>query len=156
MYFIALSSSKSDENTRDKQKWEDYDEYQKDLWNNDPVVYVPEEAQQMIKDHPGFSAPPIGPIADCIVSDQLLNTVPQSFAASYIVNCLEDARIMRELISARGDPQPIIIVYPHQLEMYTTVDENITVDTVSIASLKCENPTIANLVIDYFGTTKGM
>ena len=65
---------------------------------------------------------------------------------------MEDVKI---LISAHGGPQPAIIIYPHQCKMYTIVDENITVGTEAIASLKCENPTIANLLIDYFGTTKG-
>ena len=69
---------------------------------------------------------------------------------------MEDVKILCELISAHGGPQPAIIIYPHQCEMYTIVDENITVGTEPIASLKCENPTIANLLIDYFGTTKGM
>ena len=69
---------------------------------------------------------------------------------------MEDVKILCELISAHGGPQPEMIIYPHQCEMYTIVDENITVGTELIASLKCENPIIANLLIDYFGTTKGM
>ena len=66
---------------------------------------------------------------------------------------MEDVKILHELISAHGGPQPAIIIYPHRCAI---VDENITVGTEPIASLKCENPTIANLLIDYFGTTKGM
>ena len=136
--------------------WEDYNEYLKGLWNDEPAVYVAEELQQTIKDHPGFSSTPIGPIGDYIISDQLRKTIPQSFAASYVVNCVEDSTILHQLVSAHGGLMPTIIIYPHQPKMYATVDENVTVNTVTIATLKCENPTIANLLIDYFGISKGM
>ena len=156
MYTKNFTASNSDEHVWGGQMLEEYDEYLRGLWNDDPVVYASEELQQTIKNHHGFSAVPLGPIGDCIVSNQLRDAVPQSFTASYVVNCVQDSRILRELVSTHGDPQPTIIVYPYQQEMYTTVDENITVDTVPIATLRLENPTIANLVIDHFGTTKGM
>ena len=39
--------------------------------------------------------------------------------------------------------------------MYT-INKNFTVFDMSMASLQSENPTIANLLIDSFGTTTGM
>ena len=92
------------------QMLEEYDEYLRGLWNDDPVVYA-SELQQTIRSHPDFSAVPLGPIGDCIVSNQLRYAVLQSFTASYLVNCVQDSRILRELVSAHGDPQPAIIVY---------------------------------------------
>ena len=89
------------------------------------------------------------------MSDQLRGLIPQSFATSYLVHSVKDVRILRELVSAAGEPHPVVIVYP-QCETMSTINENLTVFDMSMASLQSENPTIANLLIDSFGTTTGM
>lgn len=136
-----------------EQDWEDYF---REEWNNDPTVYLSEQLHQAIKTNLRFSTPPMGIIADCIVSDKLRGLLPCAFTTSFIVHSEEDVPILRELVSAHGEPQPAVIVYP-QSEAMNMVDENLTIFDVPMASLKLqsENPTIANVVIDHFGTTKG-
>ena len=136
---------------------QDWEDYFREEWNNDPTVYLSEQLHQAIKTNPRFSTPPMGIIADCIVSDKLRGLLPHSFVTSFIVHSEEDVRILRELVSAHSEPQPAVIVYP-QSEAMNMVDENLTIFDVPMASLKLqnENLTIANVVIDHFGTTKGM
>lgn len=135
-----------------EQEWEDYF---RDQWDNEPAVYLSEELQEAIKSHPSFTAPPMGPIGDYIVSEELHHMIPQSFATSYLVHSGEDVSILCEVVAAHGEPHPAVIVYP-RCEAIKAEDENLTIgDRVSLASLQLENPTIANLVIDWFGTTTG-
>ena len=81
--------------------------------------------------------------------------IPQSFATSYLVHSVEDASILCELVAAHGEPHPAIIVYP-RCEVIQADDENFIIgDHVPLTSLQLEDPTIANLVIDHFGTSTG-
>ena len=73
-----------------------------------------------------------------------------SFTSSYAANNCLDADILRELFMANNEPQPDIIVYPHQTEMYRDVAKDKKANDSTIEALKLENPTIANLLIDYF------
>ena len=135
-----------------EQEWEDYF---REKWNDEPAAYLSEELEQAIKSHPGFSSPPMGPIGDCIVSDKLRSLIPWSFATTYLVHSGEDVRILHELVAAHGETHPTVLVYP-RCETMNTVDENLTIFDMPMASLLSENPTIANVLIDWFGTTAGM
>ena len=137
------------------QLWADYNKYLQDQWNNESPVYVPDELQQKIKDHTGFFATPIGPIGECIISDQLRRNIPQSFAASYIVTCEEDSKMLHDLISSHGSPQPTILIVHSKDAMYSTMDSNEIVLNEVAANLKNETPLIANLIIDSFSSTEG-
>ena len=135
-----------------EQDWEDY---MRDQWDCEPGVYLSEELQETIKNHPSFTAPPMGPIGDYIVSEELHCMIPQSFATSYLVHSGQDVSILREIVAAHGESHPAVIVYP-RCETIQADDENLTIGNhVSLATLQLENPTIANLVIDCFGTTTG-
>ena len=39
-----------------------WDEYMKSNWRDEPPVYISQELQDLIKDHPDFSTTPIGPL----------------------------------------------------------------------------------------------
>ena len=114
-----------------EQDWEDYF---REEWNNDPTVCLSEELHQTIKTNPSFSTSPMGIIGDCIVSDRLRALIPCSFATSFLVHSGEDVRILRELVSAHDEPQPIVIVYPKAEAMHT-VDENLSIFDVPMATL---------------------
>ena len=149
---VAPSSANSDAFMPSEQDWEDYFREQ---WDYEPAVHHSEELQEAIKSHPGFTTPPMGPIGDYIVSEELRHIIPQSFATSYLVHSVEDASILREVVAAHGEPHPAVIVYP-RCEVIQADDENLIIgDCVSLASLRLEDPTIANLVIDHFGTSTG-
>ena len=96
----------------------------------------------------------MGPVGDCIVSDKL-GLIPRSFATSYLVHSEEDVRILHELVAAYGETHPTVLVYP-RCETMKTVDENLTIFDMPMVSLLSENLTIANVVIDWFGTTTSM
>ena len=76
----------------------------------------------------------------------------------YLVHSKEDVSILCEVVAAYIEQHPAVIVYPKCEAIAIAIqayDENLTIrDRLSFASLQLENPTIANLVIDYFGTTK--
>ena len=55
-----------------------WDEYIKSNWKDEPPVYISQELQDLIKDHPDFFATLIGPVGNCIVSEQLRNLIPES------------------------------------------------------------------------------
>ena len=75
--------------------------------------------------------------------------------ASYLVHSGEKVSILCEVVASRSEPQPAVIVYP-RCKAIQADDENFTIGNhVSLASLQLENLTIANLVINYFGTTTG-
>lgn len=150
--FVAPSLANSDAFMPSEQDWEDYI---RDQWDYESGVHLSEELQEAIKSHPSFTAPPMGPIGEFIVSEELHRMIPQSFASSYLVHSGEDVSILREVVAAHGESHPAVIVYP-RCETIEVDDENLTVGgCISLASLQLENPTIANLVIDWFGTTTG-
>ena len=117
--------------------------------NADPVD-VSEKMQNLIKNKQIFSATPIGPIANHVSSQSFSQVMSASFASSYVANNCQDADLLRELFMANNESQPDIIVYPHQTEMYRDVAKDKTANDSTIKALKLENPTIANLLIDYF------
>ena len=131
---------------------ENYEEYLKAAIESD--IRCPVEASEkmkcLIKNHQNFSATPIGPIANHIISGSFHEIISPSFASSYVANCCQDAALLRELFMANKEPQPDIIVYPHQSKMYKDVTKDKKANDNTIAALKLENPTIANLLIDHF------
>ena len=129
-----------------------YEEYLKEAMKNDisPPVNVSEKMQCLIKNNQNFSVTPIGPIGDHIISEFFHQLISPSFASSYVANCYQDAFLLRELFIANKEPQPDIIVYPHQTEMYKDLNKDKKANDMTIADLKLENPTIANLLIDHF------
>ena len=135
---------------------EDWEDYFREQWNYGPTVQLSEELQEAIKSHPNFAAPPIGPIGDCIVSEELHRLIPQSLASCYLVHSGEDVSILREVVAAHGETQPVVTVYPRCTAIQADDEKLTIVNCVPLASLQSENPTIANLLIDYFGTTTGM
>ena len=108
-----------------------------------------DDLQQAIKAHPGFSAPPIGPIGDSITSEQLRYHIPGSLASSYIVNSQKDVSILRKLIDSYKESQPTVITHPYAKSMYNIECRN--ADAAIKEALKMENPTTANVLIDHLG-----
>ena len=129
-----------------------YEEYLKEEMKNDisSPVNVSEKMQCLIKNKQNFSVTPIGPIGDHIISGFFHQIISPSFASSYVANCNQDALLLRELFTVNKEPQPNIIVYPHQTEMYKDVKKDKKANDKTIEALKLENPTIANLLIDHF------
>ena len=88
-----------------------------------------------------------------MVSEQLCNIIPESLATSYIVNCHKDAVVLCNLISSKNKAQQPIITYSFPSEMYNHIcsDKGFMTNSNSMATLKMENPTIANVLFDHFG-----
>ena len=96
--FVAPSSANSDAFMPS----EDWEDYFREQWDYESAVHLSEELQEAIKSHPGFTTPPMRPIGDYIVSEELQHMIPQSFATSYPVHRVEDASILREVVAAHG------------------------------------------------------
>ena len=128
------------------------EEYLKEAMKNDisPPVNVSEKMQCLIKNEQNFSVTPIGPIGHHIISGFFHQIISPSFASSYVANCEQDAYLLRELFTVNKEPQPDIIVYPHQIKMYKDLNKDKKANDKTIAALKLEDPTIANLLIDHF------
>ena len=121
-----------------------------DLWTFETPVYISEKLKQAIKTHHDFSAPPIGPIGESIISDQIRYHIPESLATSYILNSHKDVAIFRQLIDSYNEPQPIVITYPYPKSMYNIACTNVNKEALKEA-LKLENPATANVLIDHLG-----
>ena len=121
-----------------------------DLWTFETPVYISEKLKQAIKTHHGFSAPPIGPIGELIISDQIRYRIPESLATSYILNSHKDVAVFRQLIDSYNEPQPIVITYPYPKSMYNNACTNVNKEALKEA-LKLENPATANVLIDHLG-----
>ena len=128
---------------------QDWNDQHVQEWYNEVPVYISDDLQQAIKAHPGFSAPPIGPIRDSITSEQLRYHIPGSLASSYIVNSQKDVPILRKLIDSYKESQPTVITHPYAKSMYNIECRN--ADVAIKEALKMENPTTANVLIDHLG-----
>ena len=109
---------------------------------------------QIINNHPGFSATPLGPVYKHL-SVKFHNMVPIAFLHVYIVTSQQDAALLAKLCLKDQQPVPDRIVYNFAGKMYEAVTEatkHVNFETVN--ALKDENPTIANVLIDYFELQK--
>ena len=93
--FVAPSLANSDAFMLSEQDWEDYFRGQ---WDYEPAFHLSEKLQEAIKSYPSFTAPPMGPIGDYVVSEELYRMIPQSFATSYLVHGGEDVGILCEVV----------------------------------------------------------
>ena len=106
--------------------------------------------RHLIKNAKTFSLTPIGPIGEHIVTGYFHQIIPPSFTSSFVVNSYEDCALFHELFKANNEKAPDVIVYPHQTEIYETINNDRTAYKKTVAALKLENPTIANLLIDSY------
>ena len=102
---------------------------------------------ELIKTSENFSLPPIGPVGDHISSTNLQHLIPASFLQSYIVNSVQDARLLNQLFVDNKQIPPTVMIYPFDNQTHKQMLE----------ALQAENPIIANLIVDHFeDRLKGM
>lgn len=68
----------------------------------------------------------MGPIGDCFVSEELDYLIPQALASCYLVHGGEDVSILRKVVAAHGETQPVVIVYSRCIAIQAD-DENLTI-----------------------------
>ena len=113
-------------------------------------IEVTNEMQEVINNHSGFSAKPLGPIHKCI-NEQLQHYLPPSFLQYYILSNSQDSSELGKLFSLHKEHPPNVIVYPFVCnEMYQDVFDDPDSGSAAITLLQKENPVIANVLIDYF------
>lgn len=93
-----------------------FDQYVEDTWRSQEPVLITEEMKKIIEKETLFSALPIGPIGEHVISDVLHQLMPPAFSNVFIVNSGDDAAPLRKLLTFHNQPQPDIIVYPFQIE----------------------------------------
>ena len=132
----------------DSPDWDEFDQYVEDMWRSQEPIFIKEDTKKIIEKETSFSAPPIGPVGEHVISDVLHQLMPPAFSNSYIVNSGDDAAHLREVLKFHNQPQPDIIVYPFQTKRY---DCDLLSNPSIREALNTENPTIANILIDHFG-----
>ena len=103
---------------------------------------------ELIKSSENFSLPPIGPVGDHINSTNLQHLIPTSFLQSYIVNSVQDARLLHQLFLDNKHLPPTVMVYP--FDHQTHYNEDVQLNKQMLETLQAENPIIANLLVDHF------
>ena len=80
-----------------------------------------------------------------------------SFLNVFIVDNLNDSELLKKLCEQHNEPIPDHIVYSFSQQLYDDLDKNPKADIGMIESLKGENATIANVLIDHLNIhTVGM
>ena len=105
---------------------------------------------QSIIDHCShFTAKPLGPIYACVKDEHIRDHLPSDFLDTYIVNCPTDSELLKTLCQQHNEPVPDRIVYSFLEKHYDDLEKVPKADKGMIAALKEENPTVANVLVDY-------
>ena len=105
--------------------------------------------QSVINHCSHFTAKPIGPIYACIKDKHIKNHLPSDFLNTYIVDCLNDSELLKTLCQQNNEPVPNRIVYSFSEKRYDNLDEDPKADRRIIATLKEEDPTVSNVLVDH-------
>ena len=122
------------------------------FYYDDPVV-LSEDIQEHIKQF--FSnTKVVGPLSTCLPKDIIEeNNFPTAFLHTWVVDNHHDALRLQSFCAENGYQVPLMITYNFVTEMYSTDDlirESQKANHDAIERLQKINPTIANVLIDYF------
>ena len=89
-----------------------------------------------------------------ISSTNLQHLIPASFLQSYIVNSVQDARLLHQLFVDNKHIPPTVMIYPFDNQTHY---DDVKLNKQMLEALQAENPIIANLIVDHFeDRLKGM
>lgn len=118
-------------------------------FNDQKAIKISSKIQDIIQQHPLFTEKPIGPVHQ-FLSSHFQCQLPLAFLNAYVVTNEEDAALLKTLCKKNHEPIPDIIVYPFAKTMYDDLEKDSRVDPGAVETLSKENPTLANVLIDYF------
>ena len=98
-------------------------------------------------------AKPLGPLITCIPDDMVKeHNLPPSFLHAWIVDNCYDAAELTEICLQKTHPVPVIITHKFVTKMYDhdELKNDPKADEQQIAKLSQIDPTVANVLIDYF------
>jgi len=113
------------------------------------AVKISSKMQNIIQLQPSFTKKPIGPVYQ-FLSSHFQSQLPVAFLNAYVVTNEEDAALLKALCMKSHEPIPDVIVYPFAKVMYDDLKKDSRVDPGAVEALSKENPTLANVLIDYF------
>lgn len=119
------------------------------------IIYAPESSKNQFKNarHHSTSSiihwKPIGPVHQ-FLSSCFQRQLPVAFLHVYVVTNQEDAALLKALCKKHHEPIPDVIIYPLTKIMYDDLDKDSRVDPGAVEALSKENPTLANVLVDYF------
>ena len=113
------------------------------------AVKISAQMQDIINQHPSFTEKPIGPVHQ-FLSSRFKSQLPVAFLHVYVVTNQEDAALLTSLCKKHHESIPEIIVFPFVKTIYDDLEKDSRVDPGAVEALSKENPTLANLLIDYF------
>ncbi|XP_065909687.1 uncharacterized protein [Dysidea avara] len=114
----------------------------------DKIVKLSKKMKTIIQNHPSFLFKPCGPAHEYI-SNSLKTNLPAAFLHSYVVDNYEDQKCLKDLCYAHKEPVPITIVQKFTNKMYDLKDD-VETNKQTADLLNQEEPTMANVLIDYF------
>ena len=114
----------------------------------DKIVKLSKKMKAIIQNHPSFLFKPCGPAHEYI-SNSLKTNLPAAFLHSYVVDNYEDQKCLKDLCYAHKEPVPITIVQKFTNKMYDLKDD-VETNKQTADLLNQEEPTMANVLIDYF------
>ena len=132
---------------------EDDEELPGESYRHQKAVKISLKMQNIIRNHPSFSEKPIGPVQQ-FLSERFQNQLPMAFLHVYIVTNAKDAALLQTLCKNNKEPIPEVIVYPFVKKMYGNLEKDSRIDPAAIEALDKENPTLANVLVDYFALHK--
>ena len=117
--------------------------------NSTNLVKISKRMQSIINHCSHFTAKPIGPIYACVKDKHIKNRLPSDFLNTYIVDCLNDSELLETLCQQHNKPVPNRIIYSFSEKRYDNLDKDPKADRGIIATLKEEDPTVSNVLVDH-------
>lgn len=130
------------------------DEMPGESFYHDKPVKTSKNIQEHIKNSMSQSKP-LGPLINCIPSDLVKeHNLPLAFLHAWIVDNCYDAAKLKEICLQRAQAVPIVITHKYVTKMYNhdELKNDPKADEQQIAKLSQIDPTVANVLIDYFRT----
>ena len=105
--------------------------------------------QSIIERCSQFIRKPMGPIYACIKDQHIKDRLPSDFRNSYIVDNNTDSELLKKLCEKHNETVPNRITYSFLEKRYNDLDKDPKADKGIIMTLNEENPTVANVMVDY-------
>ena len=116
----------------------------------DKTIKISDKMQQIIATNGSiFEKMPIGPLYQCL-PESLHCHLPDAFLHSYVIHNYYDKAKFDDLFKQNNEDLPSIIVMENSEKMYEDVITDPESVESTVKSLLLMDPTLANLLIDYF------
>ena len=117
--------------------------------NSTSLVKISKKMQSIINHCSYFTAKPIGPIYASVKDKHIKDHLPSDFLNTYIVDSSTDSELLKTSYQQHNEPVPDRIVYSFSEKRCDDLDKDPKADKGIKATLKEENPTTANVLVNH-------